>query len=438
MRLNDGVTYRFDYTTTRVLAQPQDLSSGKLVLTVVPGRLRKVRMDEASDARGNAFTALPLSEGDILDLRAIEQGLENLKRVPTAEAELQITPSEEADAQAGDSDLVLHYRQRFPFRFSTSLDDGGARATGRYQASVTVAYDNWWTLNDLFYASLTRSLGRYGDRGSRSHTLHYSLPFGYWLLSATSSASRYHQAVDGAFEPVVYSGHAETTELKLSRLLQRGAASKSHLSAKLLLRKSFNFVDQIPLGPQQRHMTAWELGAHHRHFIGAAVGEINLSYRRALDRQGKTPKHALDLPQINTRYGLWLADAALQVPFQIGPARLRYTATARAQWNRGQLPAQDQFAIGGRYTVRGWLLRNELSWGWEERAEEIYAGLDTGAVAGPLAHYLSGHRLSGAVLGWRGSVDKLGYELFVAAPLARPNGFATGALTGGFSLQWSY
>ncbi|WP_249777071.1 ShlB/FhaC/HecB family hemolysin secretion/activation protein [Herbaspirillum sp. C9C3] len=438
------------YTTTRVLAQPQDLSTGRVVLTVIPGRLRKVRMAEGADERGNTFSALPLSAGEVLDLRAIEQGLENLKRVPTAEADIEITPSEEADAQAGDSDLVVRYRQAFPFRFSTSLDDGGARTTGRYQLGVTVAYDNWWTLNDLFYASLTRSLGRYGDRGSRSHTLHYSLPVGYWLLSATHSGSRYHQTVAGAFEAVLYSGQAETSELKLSRLVQRSASSKSHLSARLILRKSVNFVDQIVLSPQQRRMTAWEWSASHRQFIGSAVADINLSYRRALDRQGKPPEDELELPQITTRYGLWQAEAALNAPLAIGSARLRYGATARAQWNRGRLPAQDQFAIGGRYTVRGfdgdlslqaergWLLRNELSWGMGESGQEVYAGLDTGAVAGPLTQYLTGRRLSGAVIGWRGSIDRLGCELFLATPLSKPNGFPTGTLTGGFNLQWSY
>jgi hemolysin activation/secretion protein len=122
--------------------------------------------------------------------------------------------------------------------------------------------------------------------------------------------------VAGAFEPVLYSGHAETGELKLSRLLQRGATSKTLLSAKLLLRKSFNFIDQIPLDPQQRRMSAWEAGLQHRHFIGSAVAEVNLGYRRALDRQGKAPEDELDLPQITTRYGLWLADAALQLPFR--------------------------------------------------------------------------------------------------------------------------
>lgn len=438
------------FTTTRVLAQAQDLSAGKLILTVIPGRLNKVRMAEGADARGTTLNALPLSEGDLLNLRDIEHGLENLKRVPTAEADIQITPSESADAQAGDSDLVVQYKQAFPLRLAASLDDGGARATGRYQAGATIFYDNWWTLNDLFYISLNRSLGRYGDRGSRGHTVHYSLPFGYWLLSATSTTSLYHQTVAGAFEPVIYTGHAENSELKLSRLVQRGAASKTTVAGKLLLRRSFNFIDGIPLEPQQHRMSAWEIGVHHRNFIGAAVADFNLSHRSALDRQGKQSEDPLDLPQIVTRYGLWLADAALNAPWQLGSARLRYSGSARAQWNRGILPTQDQFAIGGRYSVRGfdgeltlqaergWFLRNEVALALGESGQEMYTGIDTGAVSGPLAQNLIGRRLSGAVLGLRGQVAGLAFDLFAATPLVKPEGFPTAMLTGGFSLQWSY
>ncbi|HZG21534.1 MAG TPA: ShlB/FhaC/HecB family hemolysin secretion/activation protein [Herbaspirillum sp.] len=438
------------FTTTRVLAPAQDLSAGRLILTVIPGRVRKVRMAEGADGRGTPLNALPLSEGDLLNLRAIEQGLENLKRVPTAEADIQITPSEDSDAQIGDSDLLVQYRQGFPLRLATSLDDGGARATGRYQAGATISYDNWWTLNDLFYVSLNRSLGRYGDRGSRGHTVHYSLPFGYWLLSATSSTSLYHQTVAGAFEPVIYSGHAENSELKLTRLLHRSASSKTSVAAKLLLRRSFNFIDGIALEPQQRRMSAWELGVQHRHFIATAVADVSLSHRRAVDRQGPQTDDPLALPQIVSRYGLWLADATLNLPWLAGPARLRYSGAVRAQWNRGPLPAQDQFAIGGRYTVRGfdgeltlqaergWFVRNELALALGESGQEVYAGLDTGAVAGPTARQLIGRRLSGAALGMRGQWAGLGYELFVATPVVKPALFPTAPLTGGFSVQWSY
>lgn len=438
------------YTTTRVLAQPQDLSTGKLVLTVIPGRIRQIRFAADADPRGTVFNALPAKEGDLLNLRDIEQGLENFKRVPTATADIQITPSEDAGAQAGDSDVVIQYQQAFPFRLSTSLDDGGSRATGKYQAGMTLSYDNWWTLNDLFYVSLNRSLGHYGDEGSNAYTLHYSLPFGYWMFGATLSGNRYHQTVAGAFENFVYSGRSETTELKLSRLFHRDASSKSTVFVKGLLRTAYNAIDDTEIGAQQRRTTAWELGVNHRHFIGDVIAEGTLAYRRSLDRQGSEPASEFDLPQIASRYGLWLADASLNAPLTLGPATLRYSASARAQWNRGSLPPQDQFAIGGRYTVRGfdgdlslqaergWFLRNELGLALGESGQELYAGIDTGAVAGPMAQFLTGQRLSGAALGLRGSLSKLSYDLFLATPLAKPKGFATAAVTGGFSLQWGF
>ncbi len=438
------------YTTTRVLARPQDLSTGRLVLSVVPGRVRHIRFAADADPRGTAFNALPVKPGDILNLRDIEQGLENFKRLPTVQADIKITPSEDKGAEAGDSDLVIQYQQVFPFRLTATLDDGGAKATGKYQAGLTLAYDNWWTLNDLFYVSMSRSLNHYGDHGSRAYTLHYSLPWGNWMAAITMSGNQYHQTVAGAFENFVYSGRSETTEFKLSRLVYRDAASKTTVFGKGLLRKAYNVIDDLEVGAQQRRTTAWEAGLNRHQYLGDAVADATLAYRRSLDTQGSEPSTPFDLPQIGTHYGLWLLDASINVPFQLAGARLRYGSTLRTQWNRGSLPPQDQFSIGGRYTVRGfdgeltlqaergWFLRNELALGVGESGQEVFAGVDTGAVAGPSAQFLTGQRLTGAALGLRGSLFKLSYEMFVATPLAKPQGFQTAAVTGGFNLQWAF
>ena len=445
-----GAVIARGYTTTRILAMPQDLATGRLALTVVAGRVRTIRFAPGADPRGTAANALPVSAGDILNLRDIEQGLENFKRVPTAEADIQITPAEGEGAQPGQSDLVIQYRQAFPFRLSATMDDGGSRATGKYQAGLTLAYDNWWTLNDLFYVNASRSLGRYGDQGSSATTVHYSLPWGYWLLAATTSASKYHQTVAGAFEKFVYSGRSENTELKLSRLVYRDSVRKTTVHLKGLLRTAVNAIDDTEIGPQQRRTTAWETGVNHREFIGNATFDATLAYRRALDRQGAEPASEFDLPQIATRYGLWLADATVNIPFAVGSVALRYAATARAQWNRGRLPPQDQFSIGTRYTVRGfdgdltlqaergWFVRNELSTALGQGGHEFYAGVDTGQVAGPSAQWLTGRRLTGAAIGLRGALYKMSYDAFLATPLARPDRFATARVSGGLSLSWAF
>nr|WP_232043715.1 POTRA domain-containing protein [Neisseria lactamica] len=88
------------YTTTRILAAPQDLNSGKLVLTVLAGYLKNVEMDmsQANQTHAGRIAAFqnefPTRSDGILNLRDLEQGLENLKRIPTVEADIQIVPVE--------------------------------------------------------------------------------------------------------------------------------------------------------------------------------------------------------------------------------------------------------------------------------------------------------------------------------------------------------
>src|SRR5690606_4098992 len=93
------------YVTTRVLAAPQDLRTGELSLTVIPGRVRAIRFADANP-RAHFLNAVPIQPGDLLNLRDIEQGLENLKRAPTADADIRIEPAEGENAKPGESDIV--------------------------------------------------------------------------------------------------------------------------------------------------------------------------------------------------------------------------------------------------------------------------------------------------------------------------------------------
>ncbi len=114
-RIQNAIVGR-GFVTTRVLAEAQDLSTGTLQLTVIPGRIRTIRFAAESDTRATGWNAVPAKPGDLLNLRDIEQTLENFKRVPTVEADIQITPAEGDEALPGESDLVIAWRQRFPFR----------------------------------------------------------------------------------------------------------------------------------------------------------------------------------------------------------------------------------------------------------------------------------------------------------------------------------
>jgi hemolysin activation/secretion protein len=436
------------WATARVLAPPQDLALGSLHLSLLPGRIHAIRLAEPIDPRATLWNALPMKAGDLLNLRDIEQALENLKRAPSAEADIQIEPA----AEPGQSDLVVRYKQAFPFRLSVSADDSGSKGTGKYQGSATVSYDNWWTLNDLFYVMVNQDMGggQFGPRGTRGDVLHYSLPWGYWTLGSTVSHNRYYQSVAGASQDYNYSGTSENREVKLARLIHRDATRKTTVALRAWQRASNNYIDDTEVLVQRRITGGWELSGNHRATLGPATLEANLAYRRGTGAFGALAAPEEAFGDGTSRFKLITADATLNAPFKLGSQTLQYNGVWRIQANRTPLTPQDRFAIGGRFSVRGfdgesslsaergWLLRNDIGWQFDSAGTQAYLGIDHGGVGGPSADLLLGKHLAGAVIGLRGRVKDLNYDLFAGGPLSRPAGFKTASVTAGFNFNWSF
>ena len=449
-RVQNAIVER-GYITTRVLAEAQDLKSGTLTLTLLAGRIRAIRFSDDADTRATRWNAFPMGPGDLLNLRDIEQALENLKRVPTAEADIQIAPSEDADAQPGDSDLVVSWKQGFPLRLSLSADNSGSKASGKEQGGVTVSGDHLLALNDLFYFSFNHDLARNdAAQGTRGRTVHYSLPVGYWQLALTSSDYTYHQTVAGINQNFIYSGESRNSDIRLSRIVWRNAVSKTTLGVRGWVRASRNYIEDTEVENQRRRMAGWEISLGERLFIRDATLDLNLAYRRGTGAMSsiRAPEEASG--EGTSRPRLLTADTQFNQPFAILGQRLRYTFVWRAQWNDTALVPQDRFAIGGRYTVRGfdgetmlsaergWLVRNDLAVALGASGQEIYLGADYGRVGGPSADRLPGQQLAGAVLGLRGGYRGVNYDLFVGKPIDKPNAFQTAATTTGFNLNWSF
>lgn len=447
------------FVTTRVLAAPQDLSSGTLTLSLVPGRIAAIRTtaDSSPTLLGSSAlltTAIPARPDDLLNLRDIEQGLENLKRAPTAEADIKIEPSTAPNAKPGDSDLVVKYVQSKKWRVTLSLDDSGTEATGRYQSGATLSLDNPFGLNDLFYVSANHSINNhvFGDpaKGTEGQTVHYSLPYGYWLLGLTASNSQYHQSVAGLNQDYVYAGKSNNAEIKLSRLIYRDQSRKTTVAIKGWRRESRNFVDDTEVEVQHRVVGGWELSLNHKEYIGEATLEGTLAYKRGTGGFGSRTAPEEEFGEGTSRLKLYTADITLNAPFKVGEQKLRYSGLIRAQWNRTPLTPQDRFAIGGRYTVRGfdgetsllgergWLIRNDIGWAVGQSGAELYVGADYGHVGGRSTVDLLGRSLAGAVVGVRGQWTKLSYDFFVGAPISKPEGYRTAKVTLGFNLNASF
>ena len=443
------------YLTSRLLVGSQNLGdTGELTLTLVPGVLGQIRFAPenvvAQPPRRLTLGALPISPGDMLRLPDIEQGLENLKRLPGVEADIGIVPiNDQAAADTGGSDLLLHYRQGRPLRLDVGLDDGGTRATGRRQGTATVSWDNPLSLNDLLYLSLGRSLEQRDSRGTRSATLNYSVPWGYWMFGATASSNRYHQSVAGASQSYVFSGVSENAELSVKRVVWRSASARSTLGVRTWRRSSAAFIDDTEIEVQRRVTALWELSASHRQYLNDTVVDAGIALRQGTGAYGalRAPEEAFG--EGNSRMRITLTDLGFSQPLRAGAQRLRLAGNWHAQWNQTPLTPQDRIAIGSRYSVRGfdgessllaergWFWRNDLGWSVAAGAE-AYLGLDAGRVGGDSAAWLAGRSLAGGVLGVRGARSGVSYDVFFGKPLRKPASFRTASTTVGVNLSYGF
>lgn len=434
------------YITTRVLAPQQDLNSGELKLTVVPGKVRQVKLTPDSSHYITLYSAFPAHESQLLDLRDIEQGLENLQRLPTVQANMEILPGR----QPGESDIALLWQQQRMWRVGASLDDSGTRSTGRYQGGLTLSLDNPFSLSDLFYLSGSSSLESKGGKGSDNITGHYSVPFGYWMFGLTANSYDYHQTVAGLNSDYRYSGKSNNVDFQISRVLHRSGSQKTTLTYDVLARESKNYIDDTEVEVQRRRTAAWRVGLQHRHYIAQATLDAGISYQRGTRWFGAMPAPEESFGDATALSKIVQISSQLDIPFALANQKFHYNVQYQRQFSNTPLTPQDQFAIGNRWTVRGfdgertlnadrgWFVRNDIAWATPVPAQELYLGVDYGEVGGNGTQYLVGNHLAGGAIGIRGAAFKTGYDLFAAVPFSKPDGFKTDPVSLGFNLNWQY
>lgn len=458
------------YVTTRVMIGDQNLSTGKLFLTLLVGRVQSIKAD-IQDSRVPVYFSskdIPVvlhelddMSGKPLNIRQIETALENLKRVPSASANVDITPSENAKG-AGFSDLIISYNQDRRFRGSLSLDDAGSQSTGKYQATGTLSIDNPTSHNDLFYLSYTQDLGggdNKGDKGAKNYGLGYVLPIKSSLLSLNANHYQYHQTVAGASQDYLYAGTSDSVNVGLSHLLYRDSHSKTHLDLGGFVKSQDSSIDNTPIDVQKRRISGLTLGiSHQTHILGAQL-KTNIGYQRGINAfNALTPPEEL-FDEGTNRTGIFKLNVQLQKPFSLKQSQFHYLAQLRGQYAQDALVPSERMSIGGRYTVRGFdgertlsgdhgiLLRQDLSFypkalNSTKQSHALYLGLDAGRIGmvnKEQADLLLGKSLIGSAIGIKGTLQKskyhsLNYDAFISHPLKQPKGFSDKDWVGGFSV----
>ncbi|HDR1191231.1 TPA: ShlB/FhaC/HecB family hemolysin secretion/activation protein [Pasteurella multocida] len=454
--------------TTQLYIAPQDLTTGTLRFSIEPGYIGKLKFNQ-NGAQLNTlgqYATFPVNRQKILILSELEQGLENLRRLSGVEATIRIEP---ATDMLGESNVIVERYQPKSWFLTLGVNDAGSKTTGKYQGNISLQFNNLLGINDLVYVGYNQDLGhhkvsyvdRFGkktDSGTQGYSLHYSVPFGYWLWSINHSYHTYNEATEGYYVNYDYSGKTYNTNMNLNRLIFRHKQHKTTLGMKLWRLRMYKYIDDAEIEVQRRQMGGWEANLAHHMQLGRAIINANVSYKRGTGIFNSQPapeefNDEHDAIPGTSRMKIINATLDIAIPFQLFKQPFSLDSSLALQWNKTPLIPQDKLSIGGRYTVRGFdggrSLSGEKGWYWQNNVNwhyldhhRIYFGVDVGRVSGRSTQGLPEQKLVGAVIGVTGHFllfnGQLQYQFSLAKPCDKPTDFRTAATTYGLNLSYRY
>lgn len=442
------------YITSQVSVEPQDLSTGRLTLTIYLGRVNQI-LYQQKEAPFFIRQSLPIKQGDILNLNDIEQSLEYLKRIDS-ETDIKIQATQQNPIHQdviGWSDLNFIMNKKYNIHGALNLDNSLHQNYGRYLLTAQMGMQNIFNANDDWSIMINFPLRRIWDYAQYdenkdqqlNYQIQFTMPFKKWKWQISHNKNRYHQYLAGLNQPLDYHGVSKQYHLGLTRLLLRDQNDKLEWYAKAYHKHSQHYIDEIEIAVQKRKTSGWHTGLLYQYrFKNQGSLYLNLDYRR-----GTGAFSALPAPeeQIYNAFGeklpaegyarspIWSAYVDYTKPFQLGKQHLYYALRWQGQYAKKLPVAQDLFYIGGRYSVRGFAdhetlagehghsIQNTLTWVIpylsQAHQSQLYLGVDTAWVQGAYSQHEQ-RQLIGSVFGLKHQFNRAYFDVAIGRGLHSP------------------
>ena len=425
------------FVAARAYLPAQDLTSGTLHIIVIEGKLTKVEL-RGKDGGVNTATAFPFLVGKPVNLRSIEQGLDQINRLASNSATIDLQPG----AGEGDTVLVVHNQPRRRLLGNVSLDNLGSRSTGQIQGAVTGSLDDILGLNE--YVSVTRRQSSPFNRDhigrSSSETYFASVPLGPLTFSGGASNSRYRTetalASGGSLE---LTGGSRSRFGTIDWVAVRGRTGQVGLSATLNSRENTNFLNGQKLDVSSRKLTVLDLDIRGQTTRFGGFATLGLGMSLGLDWLGAVkdqPNLTAETPR--AQFVKYRLNASYFYATALRGQRIEFTTSLAAQYSSHPLFGTEQFSIGGVYSVRGFrettiaddngfYLRNDVGfphkvgrWFGAVMVVRPYVGVDVGYARGRIDNGFGG-TLAGGAIGSTVSFGRTFVDLFVTKRFAAPD-----------------
>jgi hemolysin activation/secretion protein len=356
--------------TSRAYLPQQDLSGGHLKVLVVEGKLEGLKGAQDSQLSDRELAmAFPGKTGELVNLREIEQLVDQLNRLPSNQAQMELAPGK----NVGGSEVLVKNTPQKPWRAGLSRSNDGQRSTGEQQWGTTFDWDS-----PLGLADQLNLRGGHDAVSDHQHTssnamLNYNLPWGWWNFNYTYSQSDYRSLAQANGFNFKQTGDSENHQLHAERVIHRDAVSKTSLSTGLSYLRTNNFIEDSKLKLSSNRISEAQFGINHGRRIGSAFVNLDLGMQQgigAFDAQGNGHPGP---GEPDARYRKYTGTLSYLQPFKVWGESFSFSSLMTGQHSEDVLFSPQRTSLGGLSSIRGYkdqslsgdsggYWRNDLRW----------------------------------------------------------------------------
>lgn len=322
--------------TTRVVIPEQNLASGMLVLEVWPGHLERFTVN--APYRMDVELALPLQQGDLLNLRALEQAIDSLNRLESVQAGVELEPGE----RPGGSIAVFTLNRQKPWHLTAAWDSEAIEQNPNNTVRLSLTVDNPLRLADRLIIGSHANLQDAEVDNAKGSSIDYDLPLGWWRFSVGADQFDYRNPIEVGLTTFVSSGRSQSLRLELARTLWRDGKHRLSVALQGKQRVNDNFIDDVTVGVSTSRLKAWGLRTDLSRVAAPWVMDASLAVDYGDTRLKANPSPVDDdytRLNVNTRV-------------QYHWPRSSLSWSLNGQWSDAILLPSEQFALAGQ--VRGY------------------------------------------------------------------------------------
>lgn len=338
---------RKGYTTTLVSIKSGNVKTGKLVLEIKLGYVNDIKIKDDKYSAIRVFDAFPIKKGDVLDIYALDQGLENLSNGGYT-YQMQVEPSD----REGYSDIIIK-EKKTSGGISIGVNDSSTIDKGAFRGVLGFTQYNLLGINDTLSLSYMERFIHHRDKNKESiYSLSYAVPLKYWKFFYSLSYTDSYADIVGNLGSYSNKSQNLRQNLRVQRVLHRNKNSKTTLYGEAKLRGQKNQVNHILIEINSKSYTALGVGLEHINKLFGGNLYVDIEYLRGVPIFGGQKDVSGSV--FSAEYNKINLNASWQRFLYYSPyVGLMYRLNVGGSYSNDELFYADKFFIGDQYTVRG-------------------------------------------------------------------------------------